>query len=227
MKFHPNTIRGFVLGTIFGTVLGAGVVAPKFADMVTTRVVEQIKIDPELAGALATPLAREPKKQHDEAEIKVLRFNKEQEECLARNIFFEAGVEDIKGKIAVGQVTLNRVKDGRWGDSVCEVVYSKAQFSWTLFSKKRNETPEGPLWEESVRVAHDVMRGTHHVDLKDALFYHTDYIKTPKWASANHMITQIGQHIFYTQALTADDLKKIQQAKLKSHQLKVAGKRSI
>ena len=33
-------------------------------------------------------------------------------ECMARNIFYEAGGESTEGKIAVGVVTLNRAQDG-------------------------------------------------------------------------------------------------------------------
>ena len=40
------------------------------------------------------------------------------EECLARNIFYEAGSESEEGKAAVGIVTINRVKDGRFGNSI-------------------------------------------------------------------------------------------------------------
>lgn len=43
-------------------------------------------------------------------------------QCLARNIFFEAANEPVEGKVAVGLVTLNRVQDGRFRDSVCGVV---------------------------------------------------------------------------------------------------------
>jgi len=42
--------------------------------------------------------------------------------CLARNIFFEAANEPEEGKVAVGLVTLNRVQDGRFGNSICGVV---------------------------------------------------------------------------------------------------------
>jgi len=44
------------------------------------------------------------------------------EECLARNIFYEAGSESEEGKAAVAIVTINRVKDGRFGNSICGVV---------------------------------------------------------------------------------------------------------
>jgi spore germination cell wall hydrolase CwlJ-like protein len=42
--------------------------------------------------------------------------------CLAKNIFFEAANEPEEGKVAVGLVTLNRVRDGRFANSVCGVV---------------------------------------------------------------------------------------------------------
>jgi len=46
-------------------------------------------------------------------------------ECMARNIFYEAGAEPVEGKIAVGIVTLNRAQDGRFGKSVCDVVKAR------------------------------------------------------------------------------------------------------
>ena len=46
-------------------------------------------------------------------------------ECMARNIFYEAGGESREGKIAVAQVTLNRAQDPRFGRTVCEVVSAR------------------------------------------------------------------------------------------------------
>jgi len=43
-------------------------------------------------------------------------------ECLARNIFYEAGSEPLEGKVAVGMVTLNRTQDERYPQDVCGVV---------------------------------------------------------------------------------------------------------
>lgn len=50
-------------------------------------------------------------------------------ECLARNIFYEAGGESEEGKVAVAMVTLNRVEDGRFGKDVCSVVKQRTYFS--------------------------------------------------------------------------------------------------
>jgi spore germination cell wall hydrolase CwlJ-like protein len=50
------------------------------------------------------------------------------EDCLARNIFYEAGSESEEGKAAVAIVTINRVKDGRFGKSICGVVNQRTVF---------------------------------------------------------------------------------------------------
>ena len=43
--------------------------------------------------------------------------------CMAKNIFFEAAVESTAGKLAVAQVTLNRVKLNKYPNTICDVVY--------------------------------------------------------------------------------------------------------
>ena len=121
-------------------------------------------------------------------------------ECLARNIFFEAGVEPRAGKIAVAQVTLNRVHSKRWGNTVCDAVYAPAQFSWTLYKKKRNSQPKGRLWDESVKAAADFQQGVRVKGISKSKFYHTTYIRRPYWARTDKVVTQIGQHIFYVDA---------------------------
>ena len=50
------------------------------------------------------------------------------ENCLARNIFYEAGNEPEEGKVAVGMVTINRVKDGRFANTICGVVNQRTVF---------------------------------------------------------------------------------------------------
>ena len=40
-------------------------------------------------------------------------------DCLTRNIYWEAASEPFEGKVAVAQVTMNRLASGRFGDSVC------------------------------------------------------------------------------------------------------------
>ena len=137
-----------------------------------------------------------------------VKLTDDEKKCLALNIYHEAGVEDHDGKVAVGQVTLNRVRSGRWGDDVCEVVYAKAQFSWTLWEKNHKVMPKGPLWEKSLVAVQSIIEGEKKPELTNVMFYHTDYIKKPKWADDKYKVVQIGQHIFYTKAKQAPTKKK-------------------
>ena len=54
-----------------------------------------------------------------------LSMSKKDIDCLAHNIYHEAGNESEEGKVAVAIVTLNRANDSRFGASVCEVVKAR------------------------------------------------------------------------------------------------------
>ena len=49
-------------------------------------------------------------------------------DCLTKNIYWEAATEPFEGKVAVAQVTMNRVDSGRFGNDVCGVVYQKTNY---------------------------------------------------------------------------------------------------
>jgi len=128
------------------------------------------------------------------------KFTPKEFECLVRNIYYEAGVENDLGKYAVAQVTLNRKKSGYWGKNICNVVYSKAQFSWTKVKERAWSRPKDATWERSREIASQVLNnGVRVKPLKQALFYHADYV-SPTWRDNKRKIMKIGTHIFYTQA---------------------------
>ena len=127
----------------------------------------------------------------------------QQLECLARNIYFESASEPFEGKVAVAQVTMNRVADPRWPDNVCAVVYQKnvfyervvCQFSWYCNSPATLKIRSPEAYDESMAVAKQVLlEGFRLPSLNDAMFYHADYV-SPGWRKP--VITQIGRHIFY------------------------------
>jgi len=120
-------------------------------------------------------------------------------ECLARNIYFEAGGEPRAGKIAVAEVTMNRVKSKQFPRSVCGVVYQKVrstcQFSWVCESKKaiRNQA----AWRESLKIAENILISKRQYGIiGNAMYFHADYVD-PAWAEEKKLIVQIGRHIFY------------------------------
>jgi len=124
-------------------------------------------------------------------------------DCLTRNIYWEAASEPFEGKVAVAQVTLNRVESGRFADSVCGVVYQKniiyekvvCQFSWFCEGNHKVRAVHTPQWRESEEVAKRVLfEGFRLPSLREAYYYHADYVN-PGWKKPR--IEKIGRHIFY------------------------------
>lgn len=140
-----------------------------------------------------------------------IKVREQQLDCLAINIYREAGYEPFEGKVAVAQVTMNRVQAGKFGKDVCGVVYQKnvimekvvCQFSWACDSVHKNRPINKEAYNESYEVAKKVLlEGFRLSVLKDALYYHATYVN-PRWPLEK--IGQIGQHIFYRQPLTKED----------------------
>jgi len=125
--------------------------------------------------------------------------------CLAMNVYHEARSEPESGQYAVAVVTMNRVASTRYPEDVCKVVYQKAwsernqryvsAFSWTTDGKE-NIPYESEAWKKAYQVASDVYYDELPHKVKDALYYHADYVK-PRWAKNKIRITKIGRHIFY------------------------------
>jgi spore germination cell wall hydrolase CwlJ-like protein len=148
---------------------------------------------------IITPTIAQSDKSVLELDKKPILYNTKDLKCLAQNIFFEAGTESMLGKIAVGQVTVNRVKIGHWGETVCEVVKAKDQFSWTNRDDLSIDT-DSKNYKESLVAAKKVLQERKRLRiLRSALFYHADYVR-PKWADKNQKVTTIEKHIFYNGA---------------------------
>ena len=114
--------------------------------------------------------------------------------CLAKNIYYEARGEPMHGKIAVAQVTLNRVTHRtEFQSSICGVVYAKHQFSWTMGPHRE---PRGPAWLEAQAVAKAVIIGTVHLPNFKALYFHNLTVQ-PQWNRTKELVARIGNHIFY------------------------------
>jgi spore germination cell wall hydrolase CwlJ-like protein len=118
-------------------------------------------------------------------------------DCLAQNIYYEAGYEPIEGRVAVALVTLNRVNDQRFPKDICGVVKQKTtsvcQFSWFCTTPKYanknayDESLQTALWVyANYEILEDITKG--------AIYYHADYVN-PRWKLEK--TTQIGRHIFY------------------------------
>lgn len=123
-------------------------------------------------------------------------------DCLAINIYREAGHEPFEGKVGVAQVTLNRAAHPDFPEDICAVVYQKSsgtrivcQFSWYCNSAHRTRAIDRPAYNESMTVAKKVLlEGFRLPSLEPALYYHADYVN-PQWRLDR--IGKFGVHIFY------------------------------
>ena len=131
------------------------------------------------------------------------KMRQTQLDCLARNIYHEAGSEPFEGKVAVAQVTINRTESGSFPSDICQVVYQKnvvyekvlCQFSWYCQNPTAMKPMNGPIYTESMEVAKKVLlEGFRLPDLKNALYFHGDYVQ-PGWGKKP--VAKIGRHIFY------------------------------
>jgi spore germination cell wall hydrolase CwlJ-like protein len=129
-------------------------------------------------------------------------FSAKEQRCLAEAIYFEARGENEKGQAAVAQVILNRVRNPKYPNSICGVVYqniswfNRCQFSFACDNVKDKVIP-GKHWETAKSVALAVTAGKiWNKDVGSSTHYHATYV-SPDWAPTMVRLTKIGQHIFY------------------------------
>ncbi len=145
------------------------------------------------------------KKAHDEAVAKAEAVQralpkKSDVNWLALNIYHEARGESLEGMMAVGAVTLNRVKSDKFPCTVKDVVKQKHQFSW-YWDGQPDEVRDKESWNRCKKVA-TLLLSNKNLPIRKKLdgvcYYHAEYVK-PAWSRKMDRIIKIGNHIFYIQ----------------------------
>lgn len=116
--------------------------------------------------------------------------------CLVENIYREAGGESYEGKLAVAQVTLQRLASKKFGNTICKVVYAQGQFSWTIPGRKPRINKSSKNWKDSVKAAESALTGKRIKKISGAYSFHPKGRK-PKWARMKRRLGEIGRHVFY------------------------------
>ena len=143
----------------------------------------------------------------------VLENRKKQLTCLATNIYFEARNEPFAGQFAVALVTLNRVNDTAFPNTICDVVYQgihtsdgfpkrdRCQFSWYCDGAS-DEVRNPKAYKVTLKTAnlamlqYDKLKSEGLDYTEGAIYYHTHEIN-PRWSTAYPKVGRIGDHIFY------------------------------
>tara|TARA_B100000941_G_C28322736_1_gene457381 strand:+ start:105 stop:566 length:462 start_codon:yes stop_codon:yes gene_type:complete len=130
-----------------------------------------------------------------------------EKECLAENVYFEARGQGAAGWVAVAQVTLNRVQDKRFPNTICEVVKqgltyengypikNKCQFSWYCDGKS-DKIKNIIVYNKIVELMNYILDQGLFDFTDGATHYHADYVR-PDWAKTKTKTIEIEDHIFY------------------------------
>ena len=131
--------------------------------------------------------------------------------CMAQNIYFESANQSFAGKLAVGHVVINRVRDEQFPNNVCDVIYqaktrinwlgeevpirNQCQFSWYCDGKS-DEPVDSKTWMTSLYIADLILEVGYRDITEGSLYYHADYIR-PYWADVLEHVVTIDNHLFY------------------------------
>lgn len=121
-------------------------------------------------------------------------YNENDVYWLSRIINAEAGGESLEGKVAVGDVVLNRVRSSLFPDDIYDVIFDcncGVQFS-TAYNGAVYCTPN----DESVTAAKLALDGADTCG--NSLYFAAAYIAADCWAGQNRpYVMQIGNHCFF------------------------------
>ena len=143
----------------------------------------------------------------------VMENRKKQLTCHAKNIYFEARNEPFAGQFAVALVTLNRVNDSAFPDTICKVVYqgihtadgfpkrNRCQFSWYCDGNS-DEVRNLKSYDKTQKIANLAMlqyskMKSEGLDFTEGARYYHTYEISPRWSTSFPKVGRIGDHIFY------------------------------
>jgi spore germination cell wall hydrolase CwlJ-like protein len=149
-------------------------------------------------------------------EVRTVRpYNESEVECLAINIYHEARGSSFADRVAVTDVVLNRVRDRRYPNTICEVVMqgehsewhmtqlnkkvplrNRCHFSWYCDGKSDKPNDEN-AWQDALHLAGLMYYYNEYVGITEgATHYHASHVD-PYWAPTLQKVGIIGGHVFY------------------------------
>ena len=150
------------------------------------------------APAIQPAVQVQPAAQQDDddvaPELAAASVDAKSVECMAKVVLHEAGNQSREGKIAVAQTLVNRLKAGRFGDTICEVANQKGQFFHIASFRPRRDT-DG--WQEAVEISHSVLAGDAQPVAPGAMYFRASYAPTNAFFRTRERVATVGAHVFY------------------------------
>lgn len=125
------------------------------------------------------------------------RNDQDQMLCLALNIYHEAAKGNPRDQWAVGFVTTNRIKRQAFNAStICQVVWARSQFSWTVRAARTLLPRELSVWTECQRKASLIVAGEKMNDPTNGSTHFYQARLNPGWARRLVDKVRIGVHMY-------------------------------
>jgi spore germination cell wall hydrolase CwlJ-like protein len=157
------------------------------------------------AAPVAAPVTAQPVRSVAASDPAMMQLLAEHR-CLSEVMYYEARGEGQDGQMAVAEVVFHRLRHGRYGHSICAVVYEGAGNSGCQFSFTCNgelaQHKSASAWRSAEVLAARILTGQTALGdtTGNATHFHAASV-SPDWAVDNGMerTAQIGNHIFYRQ----------------------------
>lgn len=117
--------------------------------------------------------------------------------CLSLAVYHEARGESLDGQFAVAEVVLRRVRDPRWPDDVCSVVFQPHQFEWARLPWPMLVPKDQYAYSDAMAIAQaaSILPTGWGAATRCADHFHSG--DRPHWAYVYRMEKKIGGHYFY------------------------------
>jgi len=115
--------------------------------------------------------------------------------CYATAVYHEVNTRSLEEKVGVINVIRNRLHSGRWGHSVCSVVYANNQFA--VQDESHHPVNERAYLETKLLVINTIVFNKHTNPVADALYFHDDSIPPKKEWFGKRKKTHIKRMVFY------------------------------
>jgi spore germination cell wall hydrolase CwlJ-like protein len=115
--------------------------------------------------------------------------------CYATAVYHEVNTRTLEEKVGVINVIRNRLHSGRWGYSVCSVVYANNQFA--VQDESHSPVNERAYLETKLLVIDTIVHNKYANPIANALYFHDDSIPPKKEWFGKQKTKHIGRMYFY------------------------------
>jgi spore germination cell wall hydrolase CwlJ-like protein len=115
--------------------------------------------------------------------------------CYSSAVYAEVNTRSLEEKLGVINVIRNRVKSGKWGHSVCSVVYASGQFA--VQDERQQPVNEKAYLKTKLLVLDTIVFKKYPNPVANSLYFHDDSIPPKKEWYGRKKVVHIKRMVFY------------------------------